>query len=229
MVEHALSFTIDPAVTQFGVKSVAFTISGLSIVGETPTLVEELESIEHELLATTTRKGYKKDPLLAGFRQLHAAIGPDASGERAAPEGLLSMLHRRGRLPRINKLVDIYNGVSIEKRLAIGAHDLRFVDGNLRLTITDGRERFVELGSITPTIVVPGEYAYMDDREVLCRLEVLQCEKSKVTESTVACLFIVHGGPMHKAEDVLEGANCLANFVRRHCGGSQPIFLDVTA
>ena len=79
----------------------------------------------------------------------------------------------------INTAVDIYNLLSLESKLALGAHNIDKVDGNVTLRFTDGTERFVPLGQTEPVPVAPHEYCYCDDsNEVLCRLEIRQVNKT---------------------------------------------------
>ena len=60
-----------------------------------------------------------------------------------------------------NKAVDIYNILSIESKLCLGAHDIDKVDGNVTLKITDGTEKFLPLGSEELKPVKAGEYSFV--------------------------------------------------------------------
>ena len=73
----------------------------------------------------------------------------------------------------------------MESKLALGAHDIDQVDGNVTLRFTDGTERFVPIGQSEAVPNNPHEYSYCDDaNDVLCRLEIRQVEKTKVDEHT---------------------------------------------
>ena len=54
-----------------------------------------------------------------------------------ASENLIRLLTKREELISINKAVDIYNILSIESKLCLGAHDIDKVDGNVTLKITE--------------------------------------------------------------------------------------------
>src|SRR5204863_6633380 len=89
---------------------------------------------------------------------------------------------------------DVYNAISITSGLAIGAHDLSKVDRDIELRLTNGNEAFWPLGSSKSAKVPAGEYAYVDSsNEILCRLEMRQVEKSKVTIESRDVFFIVQG------------------------------------
>ena len=134
------------------------------------------------------------DPILQGFRDLRKAVGRSVKKFPCSIEGLIGMVQRRGALPSIHPIVDIYNLVSLETRLTLGAHDLNRVTGDITLKIVNGDEPFVPLGSDRPEPVQPGEYAYVDDGgDVLCRMDYKQCERTKLTAGTSRCLVIIQG------------------------------------
>jgi len=161
-------------------------------------------------------------PYLRGFRSLHARIGV-RSRDVAAPEALRRMLLKRGDIPRIGPLVDLYNALSLRTGLALGAHALDAIEGGVALRLTDGTERFVPLGTSADVKVRAGEYAYVDDAgDVLCRLEVRQGNKTKVVASTTACLLIVQGNPATGIQPVRQALLELQELVPR-CLGGQPL------
>jgi len=70
--------------------------------------------------------------------------------------------------------------------LFAGAHDLDKFAPPATLRLLTGQESFTPLGSDKAVSIVPGEYGYVDAHDrVLCRLDVLQAEFSKVTANTV--------------------------------------------
>ncbi|WP_250282373.1 MULTISPECIES: phenylalanine--tRNA ligase beta subunit-related protein [unclassified Frankia] len=171
-----------------------------------------------------SNEDFKSDPVLAGFRDLHTAVGRSNRENVASPENLLRLIRRTGTLPRINLLVDIYNLVSLRTRLALGAHDLAAVDGDIRLTSTTGAERFVPLGATEPKPVPAGEYGYIDGAgEIICRMETRQVEKTKVVLDTTECFYIVQGNRATDASYVWDAANELIALTKEFCGGDERI------
>ncbi len=160
------------------------------------------------------------DPVLSGFRALHDAIGRSNRKNVASPERLLTLVLQTGGLPQVNLLVDIYNLVSVKTRLSLGAHDLRAISGNVQLRLTDGSETFWPMGSAKPKVVSPGEYAYIDAaHNVLCRLEVRQCEQTKITLGTTDGFFIVQGTARTAETCLHHTASELLALIKRFCGG----------
>lgn len=162
----------------------------------------------------------KADPILEGFNVLHDNAGVKRRKNIPASTNLIKLLEKRGDLAFINTIVDIYNLVSIESKLALGAHDLDRIDGDFTLRFTDGTERFVPLGQSEPVAVKPHEYSYCDDaNEVLCRLEVRQVNKTAVNERTTRAAFIVQGNEATSDEYVRDTAERLVAAITRYCGG----------
>ncbi|OIQ10549.1 phenylalanyl-tRNA synthetase subunit beta [Moorella thermoacetica] len=123
------------------------------------------------------------------------------------------------RLMQINSLVDSYNYISLKYALALGAHDLDKVEGKIAFNLTTGKERFHPLGATGPVPVSPGEYAYMDAREILCRLEVKQCEKTKITPETTNAFFIIQGNAATPMDYLYRAADELMGLIATYCQG----------
>lgn len=221
MIPSEFKFSISPDVSSLGVTGIYFVMDNMINDSPTAELSQIRDRAVSELLATTSAEQLNDDPILVGFRVLHERVGVSNRKHVASPENLLSMLMRTGRLPTINPIVDIYNVVSCKRRLALGAHDLRCIVGNVSLRLTSGNETFVPLGSTTAKPIGRGEYAYVDDsNEILCRLEVRQVEKTKVTTSTTSCFYIVQGNAATTTRDLRETAEELIEMTQRFCGGN---------
>jgi DNA/RNA-binding domain of Phe-tRNA-synthetase-like protein len=174
------------------------------------------------VVAGSNADGFLDDPVLAGFRRLHDAVGRSNKKNVASPENLLATVMANGRLPTVNVVVDIYNLVSLRTRLALGAHDIGEISGDVHLRLTTGSEGFWPLGSERPKPVGPGEYAYVDDRnDVICRLEVRQVERTKITIDTTECFYIVQGNEATDGPYLKAAADELVELTKRFCGGRE--------
>lgn len=218
--DAAPKFTIDPAVRALGVRGAFALLEGLD--NHVPTVT--LDGYRAELLDRLHREidaGFiARDPVLAGFRTLHDRIGRSNRRFPASAEALVSLFLRKGLVPAINPLVDLYNGVSLETRLSLGAHDLTQVRGAITLRLTTGVEPFVPLGATDPEPVGAGEYAYIDEaNRILCRLEHRQCEATKVTTATTAAFYILQGNAETDASMLEAGLDRLVTLTTRFCGG----------
>ncbi|MFN9389663.1 MAG: B3/4 domain-containing protein [Betaproteobacteria bacterium] len=190
----ALNFSIHPSVRALGVRGAFAVVEGVRNHVQ-PTGLPGLRAHLRQRLARELLPGFiETDPVLAGFRALHDAVGRANRRFPASAEALVSLYLRKGIIPEISPVVDIYNTVSLETRLSLGAHDLHEVRGNIDLRLTNGTECFVPLGATAPEPVPAGEYAYVDhDGEILCRLEHRQCERTRVTSTTRAVFCILQG------------------------------------
>ena len=215
-----ITFDVTEEVLALGVKCVCFAVGGLTN-RESDAEFEKIraQSLE-KILAERTLAQVLEDPILQGFRQLHNAIGFSNRNFVAAPENLYQNLFKYRRLPHVNLLVDIYNLVSVETGLSLGAHDIALVSGNIRLRLTDGSEGFWPLGSPEAKTVRNGAYAYTDEaNDVICMLEVRQVEKTKTTLDTTNCFYIVQGNAASDAAYVRAGAERLISLITRFMGG----------
>jgi DNA/RNA-binding domain of Phe-tRNA-synthetase-like protein len=213
-------FRIDPAVRALGVRGTFAVLVDLDNRVEPPGLSRWRDDLVDRLRVDLPPGFVETDPILAGFRALHDRIGRSNRRFPASAEALVGLFQRKGLVPAINPLVDLYNGVSLETRLSLGAHDLATVGGDITLRMTDGTERFVPLGTTVAETVPAGEYGYVDDRgEVLCRLEHRQCEHTKVTPATTQAFYIVQGNAATSAAMLETALARLVALTTEHCGG----------
>jgi DNA/RNA-binding domain of Phe-tRNA-synthetase-like protein len=165
--------------------------------------------------------------ILLGFRRLHDKVGVNNKKLVSSPENLLRFVKNTGKFPRVNPVVDIYNLISIKYSLAIGAHDTSCIQGNVTLRLAKGDERYWPLGGKTLERVKAGEYVYVDDaNDVICRLEVRQVEKTKVTDDTKSCFYIVQGNEETQLSYIKKSVDELISTTQRFCGGNVQILFN---
>ncbi|MGM9946646.1 phenylalanine--tRNA ligase beta subunit-related protein [Floccifex sp.] len=88
----------------------------------------------------------KDDKILEGYHLLHDHIHVKRRKNITASENLIRLLIKRKDIGCINSVVDIYNLVSLETKIALGAHDMDQTNGNVTLRFTNGSESFHPLG-----------------------------------------------------------------------------------
>lgn len=180
----------------------------------------------HELYEQYKDMDVHADPILEGFNILHDKTGVKRRKNIPASENLIRLLVKHQGMSYINLAVDIYNLISLESRLALGAHNMDKADGNVTLRFTDGTERFVPIGLSEPIPVRPHEYSYCDDaNEVLCRLEIRQVEKTKVDEAAKNVFYIVQGNEAVDDSLLKETAQKIIDTTAKYCGGSGRIVI----
>lgn len=84
-----------------------------------------------------------QDPHIAAWRAAYTAFGAKPSRTRNSAEALARRALADGGLPRINRLVDAYNAVSVAHLIPVGGEDLGRIQGAMRLIRATGDEPFV--------------------------------------------------------------------------------------
>lgn len=158
---------------------------------------------------------------LRAFAGSYRSAGVNPKRQQPGCERLAEWVWKRGDLPAINSLVDAYNMVSVRWLLSLGAHDLQAVSLPIRLTIVPGEMPFTPLGASASGSVRPGEFAYVDDTgRVVCRLDVIQAEFSKVTAATTGVVVILEGTSAHDGAAFSAARTELVELIGEFCGGS---------
>jgi DNA/RNA-binding domain of Phe-tRNA-synthetase-like protein len=108
---------------------------------------------------------------------------------------LESLLRRvESGLPRVNRLTDLYNAISVLHQVPIGGEDLTRYAGAPRLVRATGAEPFdtVADGMEVVEHPDPGEVVWCDDAGVTCRRwNWRQARRTQLREDTTAALFIL--------------------------------------
>jgi len=219
-------FLIGKGIEEIGIKGLYFKIEGLRNTEFDPEFEPILDAQLNWLLSNMDGDPdfIKKDLILSGFRNLHERTGASNRKNLASPENLLKTVSKHRSIPRINLLVDIYNTISIKYKLALGAHDLASVEGNIHLKFTSGNEKYVPLGATEPKNVPANHYSYVDSSdEILCYLDVRQVNKSLVVPETTDCFFVVQGNAETSFRYIEDASSELIALTKKFCGGNETI------
>jgi len=133
-------------------------------------------------------------PQVAQWREAFRAFGAKPQRTRPSVEALLRRVETG--LPRIDRITDAYNAVSIACLLPIGGEDLARYEGPARLVRATGDEDFDTTADGQPAIEhpEPGEVVWRDDRGVTCRRwNWRQCVRTRITHSTTTAMFVLDG------------------------------------
>lgn len=189
-----MDFNICENVSALGIQVAFLVIYDIDNNHYDDPLKQKIECFYAQLLNEYSLESLENDKNVIGYRQLHKTIGINDKSLIASPESLIKILFKYKSLRPINFIVDCYNYVAIKNKVSIGAHDIKQINGNVRLCFTKGDEQFIPLGKGKQQNANRGEYCYIDDsNEILCRLDCRQCDKTKTTTSTKDCLFIIQG------------------------------------
>ena len=131
-------------------------------------------------------------PHVAAWREAYRAFGAKPQRTRNSLEALL---RRAGAgLPRVNRLTDLYNAVSVLHQVPLGGEDLGRYAGPPRLLRATGEEPFDTTadGGEVLEHPEPGEVVWCDDAGVTCRRwNWRQGRRTQLRDDTTAALFIL--------------------------------------
>jgi len=131
-------------------------------------------------------------PHVAAWREAYRAFGAKPQRTRNSLEALLR--RAASGLPRVNRLTDTYNAVSVLHQVPVGGEDLTRYVGAPRLVRATGTEPFdtVADGAAVIEHPDPGEVVWRDDAGVTCRRwNWRQARRTQLRDHTTAALFIL--------------------------------------
>jgi DNA/RNA-binding domain of Phe-tRNA-synthetase-like protein len=191
---------VDPAVLALrpDYRALLVTVDGL-VPGpsddKSEALLQEAEAAARKALADCPAEEL---PHVAAWREAYRAFGAKPQRTRNSLEALLRRVE--SGLPRVNRLTDLYNAVSVLHQIPLGGEDLdRYVSAP-RLVRAAGTEPFDTVAGGEPVTEHPdpGEVVWVDDGGVTCRRwNWRQGRRTQLRDDTTAALFILDAlGPM---------------------------------
>lgn len=161
--------------------------------------------------------------VLQGYREKTIAIGRSLKRYPPSAEALINNIKRRGSMPRIMTLIDIYNIGSLKSMLSIGAHDADVFKGPLRFTFAEETGEFTPVGGGSKP-VHKGDYIYRDDNAIVAYLDARDAEDYKITEKTKNVLLIIQGNANTSCEMRKKELSEICKNIKEVCGGEYQIF-----
>jgi len=167
------------------------------------TLLQSAEAAAREVLRD---QPVERLPHVAAWREAYRAFGARPQRTRNSLEALLR--RAESGLPRVNRLGDLYNAVSVLHQVPLGGEDLNRYIGAPQLLRANGTEPFdtVAAGAAVIEYPDPGEVVWCDDAGVTCRRwNWRQGRRTQLGEDTTTALFILDAlDPM--TDDALHAA-----------------------
>jgi DNA/RNA-binding domain of Phe-tRNA-synthetase-like protein len=163
-----------------------------------------------------------EDPHMAAWRAAYTAFGSKPNRTRNSAEALAKRALADGGLPRINRLVDVYNAISVAHLVPVGGEDTDHIKGSMRLVRATGEEPFHTVAGGEAAVEHPdaGEVVWRDDEGVTCRRwNWRQGVRTRLTEESVNALFLLEGMAPH-CDLVTAGAE-LAELLEKFSPGAR--------
>jgi DNA/RNA-binding domain of Phe-tRNA-synthetase-like protein len=145
-------------------------------------------------------------PHIAAWRDAYRAFGAKPQRTRNSLEALTR--RATSGLPRVNRLTDLYNAVSVLHQVPVGGEDLVRYVGPPRLVRASGDEPFDTVADGAEVVELPevGEVVWCDEIGVTCRRwNWRQGRRTQLRDDTATALFILDAlAPL--TDDALEAA-----------------------
>ncbi|RAH87282.1 B3/B4 tRNA-binding domain-containing protein [Aspergillus japonicus CBS 114.51] len=167
-------------------------------------LLQQAETHVKELLAN---KPVTELPHISAWRETYKAFGAKPQKTRNSLEALTRRVE--AGLPRVNRLTDIYNAISIKHQLPFGGEDLDKYDGAPFLIRATGTEPFQTFSGGEPQteLAAPGEPIWCDSTGITCRRwNWRQGPRTALTDETTRVLFIIDALGQVVSDVALESA-----------------------
>lgn len=189
-------------------------------------ILKHLRKCEHDAKNKYAQVDLGNVEKLIDWREAYRSFGYKPSSTRCSAEALLRRALKDNQLPDINPIVNLYNSISLKHTLPLGADDLDRLDGQLRLTLAKGDERFVALGGGEAEVALPGEVIYRDDKEITCKAwNWRECDKTKLTAQTKNAALVVEGLEHAHLSEMAHALKELKELIEQYCGGTFEMYL----
>lgn len=188
--------------------------------GSADEIIELIREREKEIRENYNTETLSQEPKIESWRKAYSVFGAKPKKYKSSVESLYRMILKGVDLRPINKIVDIYNYISVKHMVPAGGDDAAKVDGDIVLRFAGGDERFTALNSDETETAKEGEVIYSDDKEVLCRRwNWRECDKTKMTEETRNVVLVVEGLPPVTREELNAALDDLSQMIVEYCGG----------
>ena len=187
LVQNTPKLSVSPYLKKQGINVAAALITDAKVANRN----SKLEGLKKDVADKILGGKIDNAKILNGYKEFYDKAGMKECVPAA--ENLIKLVKKGKKFPEINTIVDCYNLVSAETGLSLGAHDMNFIKGGLVFRETRGDEKFIPLGEKNPVKINKGEYAFMDEEEVLCRMDIKQGDKTKITKNTKSFIIYAQG------------------------------------
>ncbi len=206
-----------PEVKNLGINVCMAVIKNTNISNRS----ETLEKLKKEFANKLQTSNITNNKILNEYKELYKKVG--LPNHIPPAEHLIILAKKNKMLPNINTVVDCYNLVSAETFLSIGAHDCAHIKGDVIFKITDGSEKYTPLGERNQIKVSGGEYACTDNEKILCRMDVKQCEETKITKDTKKFIVYIQGNKCAEHNYLHKVLERVCALIKEICGGTYKI------
>ena len=133
-----------------------------------------INNMFNESLKTSKKKflnvKIKEEEWIQPYREAFRKLNINPNKYMCSIEALMTRISKGNDIPHINSIVDLGNALSLKYELPIGIHDMdNFIDGDIQIRESDGKDNFVPFGSDEVEHPEVGEVIYASGNEVKTR------------------------------------------------------------
>jgi len=164
-------------------------------------------------------------PHVCARQEAYKSFGAKPKKHRNSVEALIRRITPEQGLPRVNRLTDIYNSISVKYQIPLGGEDLDKYTGAARLIIAKGDEKFEvkERGEIVVEKPDKGEVCWVEDYGVTCRRwNWRQGPRTALSDDTKNALFICDALGAMSDEELNQAVEALERELKK-CGDNVQI------
>lgn len=197
------------------------TAKNINNTGVPDEIQNQLRIIENGIRQKYNTETLSQNPKIDIWRKAYSAFGAKPKENKSSVENLYRLVLHGTNIRHINKLVDIYNFISLKHMLPVGGEDLDKIKGDVVLTFAGPAEPPVLLlGDKDPRSPHEGEVIYKDDISAICRRwNWREADRTKFTEETKNCILVIEGLAPVTREEIEAATKELRDLVEKFCEG----------
>ena len=199
-----MKIIVDKSIADLGKKSIVIAIAkNVDPAAKLSDAFLEKQKKMEEWALNCDAEEAAKHPVNQGYIDSITAVGRSTKKNPPTAVALIQNIKRRGSMPNINSIVDIYNVESLHSFLAIGGHDFDKIEEEICFTVSKKEDVFYPI--LAPEkYVAETDYVYKDKKGIMAWIDVRDGENYKFDENTKNAIFIIQGNANTSVEMRLE-------------------------
>ena len=188
-----MKIIVDKSIADLGKKSIVIAIAkNVDPAAKLSDAFLEKQKKMEEWALNCDAEEAAKHPVNQGYIDSITAVGRSTKKNPPTAVALIQNIKRRGSMPNINSIVDIYNVESLYSFLAIGGHDFDKIEDEICFTVSKKEDVFYPI--LAPEkYVAETDYVYKDKKGIMAWIDVRDGENYKFDENTKNAIFIIQG------------------------------------
>ena len=188
-----MKIIVDKSIADLGKKSIVIAVAkNVDPAAKLSDAFLEKQKKMEEWALNCDAEEAAKHPVNQGYIDSITAVGRSTKKNPPTAVALIQNIKRRGSMPNINSIVDIYNVESLHSFLAIGGHDFDKIEDEICFTVSKKEDVFYPI--LAPEkFVAETDYVYKDKKGIMAWIDVRDGENYKFDENTKNAIFIIQG------------------------------------